>query len=312
MARVVFGAPLHGKAEHLPEALESLLSQRERDLAVVLVDDASTDATPQVAERYAKLDRRVSYVRNPRRLGLIGAWGRALEEAAARHPEAEYFAWASDHDAWHPRWLTVMTAELDAHPEAVLAYPQCARMGEQGEQLRFEAPWRWDTAGVGDPGERFSRFARDAVAGDMVYGLFRLDAVRRLGFPRALAPDRLLLARLSLEGEFRQVSELLWYRRYVARVSSRRQRAAFFPDRVPVWSRVPWPLAHTATLATALAVRGEARPDVAPAAGLGLALRYGGLSSWRQVRKQLLRPVGAASRLLRRALAACARGAAGA
>lgn len=302
MARVVFGAPLHDKAHHLPEALETLLGQRESDLAVVLVDDASSDATPDVARRYLELDPRVSYARNPRRLGLIGSWQRALAEATRRHPGAEYFAWASDHDAWHPRWAQRLTAELDANPEAVLAYPQCVRMGDQGEELRLEPAWRWDTAGVGDPRERFTRFAREGVAGDMVYGLFRLRALAPLGFPRALAPDRLLLARLSLVGEFRQVPELLWYRRYVVKVSSRRQRAAFFPDRAPAWSRAPWPLAHTAVLAADAVARRPAWPGPAGGAGLVLAARYGALSSWRQARKQLLRPVGAGSRLLRRLL----------
>ena len=47
-------------------------------------------------------------------------------------------------------WL----AELDAHPEAVLAYPQSVRIGERGEALREQPPWRFDTAGVADPAPR--------------------------------------------------------------------------------------------------------------------------------------------------------------
>ena len=85
MARTVFGVPLYEKAAHLPQALETLLGQRERDLALVLVDDASRDTTAQIAARYAELDARVTLVRNPERLGLVGSWRRALELARERH-----------------------------------------------------------------------------------------------------------------------------------------------------------------------------------------------------------------------------------
>jgi glycosyltransferase involved in cell wall biosynthesis len=304
MARTVFGVTLYESAAHVPEALETLLCQREGDLALVMVDDASRDATARIAARYAELDPRATLVRNPERLGLVGSWRRALELAREHHPEAEYFAWASDHDAWSPRWLERLAAELDAHPEAVLAYPQSVRIGERGEALREQPPWSFDTAGVVDPARRLAQFARAAVAGDMVYGLFRIDPLTRLGFPGALAPDRLLLARMCLAGQFRQVPEVLWHRRYVTKVSSRRQRAAFFPRGAPVWSWLPWPLAHFALLARDLALRGAERPRIGRVAGLVLAARYLWHSTARQVRKQALRPIGLASRLLRRGLRA--------
>ncbi len=303
MARTVFAVPLYESAAHLPEALETLLGQQEDDLALVMVDDASRDDTARVAARYAELDARATLVRNPERLGLVGSWRRGLELARELHPEAEFFAWGSDHDAWSPRWLERLVAELHAHPEAVLAYPQSVRIGERGEALREQPPWRFDTAGIADPGRRLTHFARGAVAGDMVYGLFRIRALERFGFPGALAPDRLLLARMCLAGQFRQVPEVLWHRRYVAKVSSRRQRAAFFPRGAPAWSRVPWPLAHFGLLARELALHGSEHPHIGRPAGLALAARYLWSSTARQVRKYALAPVGLASRALRGALA---------
>src|SRR5919202_536427 len=290
MPIAVFGAALHNNAHHLPQALESLLSQTERDLALVLVDDASTDATAEVAASYAA-DPRVDYERNPVRLGLIGTWRRALELARRRHPGAEYFAWASDHDVWDPRWLERMLAELDAHPRAVLAYPLAQRIGERGEPLRPGPPWRFDTAGIAEPRRRFARFCRAGVSGDMVYGLFRGVPLASLGFPSALMPDRLLLARLSLAGEFRQVPELLWRRRYVLEVSARRQRGSLFAGRRPARTLLPWPLAHSMALARELWLDAGGAPAVGRWGGLWLAAVYLATSTWRQARKQLLRPV---------------------
>ncbi|HEX2397830.1 MAG TPA: glycosyltransferase family A protein [Solirubrobacteraceae bacterium] len=290
MPVAVFGAALHNNARHLPQALDSLLSQTERDLAVVLVDDASTDGTAEVVSSYAA-DPRVGYERNPVRLGLIRTWRRALELARRRHPRAEYFAWASDHDVWDHRWLERMLAELDGHPQAVLAYPLAQRIGELGQPLRPGPPWRFDTAGIADPRRRFARFCRAGVSGDMVYGLFRAGPLESLGFPSALMPDRLLLARLSLAGEFRQVPELLWRRRYVLAVTARRQRGSLFAGRGSPSTLLPWPLAHSMALARELSIDAAVRPAVGRWAGLWLAAVYLASSTWRQARKQLLRPV---------------------
>ena len=94
----VFGLAAYNGEAHIAEALESLLSQTRSDLAVVVVDDASTDATAEICARYVQHDSRVSYVRNDRQLGLSRNWQRAFELAGERHPAAHYFAWASDHD----------------------------------------------------------------------------------------------------------------------------------------------------------------------------------------------------------------------
>lgn len=304
MARVVFGVPLYNGARHLREAVETLLAQGGDELALVLVDDASSDDTARIAAGYAEADPRVSFHRTPQRLGLVGAWRLALETALAEHPEAEYFAWGSDHDAWHPRWLSALAGALDRDPRAVLAYPRSVRMGEHGEQLRPQPPWRFDTAGVSDPRDRLRRFSRDGVAGDMVYGLFRAAPLATRGFPRALSPDRLLLAELTVVGEFHQVPEILWHRRYVAPVSARRQRRTLFVGRPPLSSRAPWPITHFALLAGRLVFAGAPDASVGRLRGLRLAAGYLGATVWRRAVKHAMRPVGVASHLLRRALAA--------
>jgi glycosyltransferase involved in cell wall biosynthesis len=191
--RVVIGAPLHARAEHLPAALDSLLGQSHQDLAVVAIDDASPDRTPEVLADYAGRDARLWWRRNSERVGMAANWRLAFELAVERHPEAEYFAWASDHDLWGRRWLEALTAELDRHPEAVLAYPHSAVIDGEGRQLR--GPWSFDTARREGPGSRLCAAAWGMRAGDMVYGLFRVEPVRRAGvFRPVLWPDRLLLS----------------------------------------------------------------------------------------------------------------------
>ena len=66
----------------------------------------------------------------------------------------------------------------------------------------------------------------------MVYGVMRTDAARRAGiFREVLCPDRLLMAELTLQGEIRQVPDVLWFRRQFSVGSVARQRSSLFaPD----------------------------------------------------------------------------------
>jgi glycosyltransferase involved in cell wall biosynthesis len=255
--RAVFGIPVYTGEAHLEEAVASLLGQRGEELALVLVDDASEDATPELGRALAARDTRVTYESNKQRLGLVGNWRRAFELARERYPQAEFFAWGSDHDAWHPRWLRALVDALDAEPEALLAYPLTARVSGDGDLTQL--PWTFDTIDQADPRRRVLGAAGGMVAGDMVYGLFRAPALEAAGpFPRAVMPDRLLLAELAFQGRFVQVPEALWFRRMELRPTVARQRRSLFGGSAPASARLPWWLVHAAALARAPGDQGRA------------------------------------------------------
>lgn len=246
-ARVVVGIPTYRGREHLEEALTSLLGQRYRDVAFVLCDDASGDGTADIARAFARSDDRLVVAENPSRVGLVANWNRVLAMAVDAAPDATYFAWASDHDLWDEHWLTLHVDALDAHEEVVLVYPHVERFDESGTRPGSE--WSFDTHDEPDPARRLRRAAASMVAGDMVYGLFRrrpLEAVG--GLPLCVYPDRLLLARLSLLGRFRQLPGTTWHRRLTTPSTPRRQRRTLYRGTPPASSRLPWWLVHAALL----------------------------------------------------------------
>ncbi len=285
---VVIGAPLYNHANDLPETLESLLTQSYREFRLVCVDDQSSDATEAIVQQYAARDPRIVYVRNPHRLGMIDNWRRAFDLSLEHNPEAQYFAWASDHDVWHPRWLNALVDVLDERPEVVLAYPRNRRIGPDGA-LNDKRPWEFETSGIDDVRVRFRRAMRDMSAGNMIYGLGRVDAIRRAGvFRHVLVPDRLLLMELSLEGQFAQVPEVLWFRRWYGPIFSlQRQRHAFFPNGRPLYAYVPWWVSHATALTWCLGVRAERAPRITRWVGLRLGFRYLRLAGWLHFRQEL-------------------------
>ena len=317
MPRVIIGSPLFNHAKDFPEAIESILSQTFTDFALVMVDDRSTDETPAIAREYEALDARVSYQCNPQRLGLIGNSHEAFNAARARHPEAEYFAWASDHDLWHPRWLQQLVDALDRHPEVVLTYPLNRRIGVAGEVLK-RRPWAFDTCGETNRWVRMRRGIKDMSAGNMVYGLYRISALERAGVYRhVLVPDRLLFTELALYGQFKQVPQVLWFRRWYGRIFSLgRQRSSFFPAGRPLYAFFPWWISHATSLFWTFTVRGRGRPEVSRLAGVYAAVQCfvlaGLLHIWQSLRAlrtrileslEGLRPYERRVRLMFRAIA---------
>jgi glycosyltransferase involved in cell wall biosynthesis len=278
--RVAIGVPMYNGVEHVEEALESLLAQSHRDFVLACVDDCSTDGTAELARRYSCLDDRVAVRCNTRRLGMVGNWCASFQLAREVAPGLRYFAWASDHDVWHREWLGRLVAELDASPEAVLAYPLNIGISPTGETVR--QPWSFDTAGERHMWPRLRKTVTGMSAGNMVYGLFRAEALARCGvYRRVIVPDRLLLSEVALYGEFRQVEEVLWRRRYRpgVKVTARRQRKSLFPGRAPPYAYLPWPIMHTGALGWSLVVRGRGRPRYGRAKAAAIVLWYAARSS---------------------------------
>jgi glycosyltransferase involved in cell wall biosynthesis len=289
MPRVIIGSPLFNHANDFREAIESILGQTYSDFALVLVDDCSTDETPTIAREYAAADRRVTYVVNETRLGLVDNACRAFEIARKRYPDAEYFAWASDHDLWHPRWLQALVDTLDQDPNVVLTYPLNRRIGASGEVLARK-PWAFDTIGVTDTWKRLSLSIRNMSAGNMVYGLYRVPLLARAGvYRRVLVPDRLLMTELAVYGQFKQVPEILWFRRWYGRIFSLgRQRKSFFPRGRPLYMYAPWWISHGVSLFWTFGVKQQGLPAVTRTAGMALGLKYlffsGLFHLWQQMR----------------------------
>lgn len=264
---VVLGVPTYNGGATVREALASLLEQDGPELAVLVVDDASTDDTRAIVEDIAAADARVHVLGNSQRLGMVDNWNKVLHESLTRFPAAEFFAWGSDHDVWRPGWLHKLATALESAPSAVLAYPLVERLS--GGRPVPGGHWTFDTTGHTSPVQRLGHTVRDGVAGDMIYGLFRARALAEVGgYQPVVYPDRLLLGRVALRGQFLQVPEVLWSRRMGALSTAERQRRTLFAGRPPAHARLPWWVQHPLLLSEPPV----ARLMYARAAG-GVALR---------------------------------------
>jgi glycosyltransferase involved in cell wall biosynthesis len=119
----------YNAAEFLTEAIESVLQQTERDFELVIVDDASTDDTVPIIERYAARDRRVRLLR-PGRLGRVRALRTGLEACRGR-----LVAILDADDISLRDRLRAQAEFLRVHPEIVLVGSGCELIDRDGRSI---------------------------------------------------------------------------------------------------------------------------------------------------------------------------------
>lgn len=72
--------PAYNVAEWLPRCLDSILEQTYHNLEVLVIDDGSTDDTPQIIDTYADQDQRIVAIHQPNR-GLVETRDIGIREA---------------------------------------------------------------------------------------------------------------------------------------------------------------------------------------------------------------------------------------
>lgn len=73
--------PAYNAERYLREALESALAQTYRDIEVIVVDDGSTDSTPEIIREFAVRDRRIKAIRQANG-GVSAARNAAIAQSA--------------------------------------------------------------------------------------------------------------------------------------------------------------------------------------------------------------------------------------
>lgn len=107
---ITVAMPAYNAADHLLEAIDSVLGQSFEDFELLVVDDGSTDNTLALAQSCA--DKRVRVERLPANKGRATARNMAMGRARGR-----YLAWMDADDIAMPHRLEAQYACLETHPQ---------------------------------------------------------------------------------------------------------------------------------------------------------------------------------------------------
>ena len=106
--------PTHNRQASLARAIDSVLKQTCQEFEIIIVDDCSTDGTPQYLQSLTQTDTRIRFLRNEKAGGGSRARNAGIELA-----QAPWVAFLDDDDTWLPEKLAKQLAALAAEPQAV-------------------------------------------------------------------------------------------------------------------------------------------------------------------------------------------------
>lgn len=220
--------PTLNRAEFLDQAIGSVLGQDYEPLELLVLDDGSTDRTPELLESYAKSHppTRFRWTRHDN-MGQARTLNRGFEMAGG-----EVVGYLSSDDALLPGAVSKLAAVLASEPDVVVAYPAWDYVDTDGEKIDSVIPEEFTllhavrcSDPVIGPGALLRRSAIDEVGGwdpEIVY-----------------SADFEFWLRVSSLGPFRRVSESLalyrWHEGMTGRLSQGLQIAR---ERVGIVDRV--------------------------------------------------------------------------
>ena len=164
--------PVYNGEKHLAECIESVLAQSYQNWEYIIVNNCSTDSTPEIIHNYAQHDPRIRIVNNQEFVGAVKNHNIALTQIS---PQSKYCKFVQADDFLFPSCLKEMVSVAETHPMAgiVTSYHLSDRW------VRNDG-WPYPSTVV--PGREVCRLfflEREVRFGIMSSFLLRSDLVRR-------------------------------------------------------------------------------------------------------------------------------------
>jgi glycosyltransferase involved in cell wall biosynthesis len=105
--------PVYNGEPYLAECVESVLAQAYENWEYVIVDNCSTDATFEIAQRYAERDGRIRVFRSTQHVGVIANHNLAFRNMPV---DAKYCKVVQADDLLFPECVSRMVAVAESHP----------------------------------------------------------------------------------------------------------------------------------------------------------------------------------------------------
>ncbi|WP_336799867.1 glycosyltransferase family 2 protein [Kaistia sp. MMO-174] len=178
MTSIDVAIPNYQYGRFLRDCVESVLGQGAPQLRVLIIDNASTDNSAEVAQQLASEDERVRFVRHRSNLGHQASFNEAIDWA-----EAESFLLLCADDMLAPGALMRCLPVLEQNPEVHLAFGRSAALRPAGSPRPEDpAPGRWSLFPARKLLERFCRTGACCICS--CAAVVRTASMKRVGHYR--------------------------------------------------------------------------------------------------------------------------------
>ena len=94
--------------KYIKDTINSVLNQTFKDWEMIVIDDASTDASVEIIHELTKNDSRIKLIQNSENIGLKNSIKKALKEASG-----EWIAFLESDDLWREDYLEKKVALIN-------------------------------------------------------------------------------------------------------------------------------------------------------------------------------------------------------
>lgn len=211
---VGIGLPVFNGAAWIEGTVEAIRRQTWRDWELVIVDNASTDATLKLCRHLEGLDTRIRVYANTSNIGISANHNRAFQLA-----RGDYFKWSACADLIAPEYLEACVEALESNPRAVLCHSRTRMIDAEGRVFGgYDDGFALAEA---SPLARFVMFLSRPSRNNDVHGVIRRDALAETRLMEGFRQDDInLIADLALRGCFLLVDRPLFYRRETSQTDS--------------------------------------------------------------------------------------------
>jgi len=194
--------PAYNAEQFVAEAIESVLAQTFTNFVLLIINDGSTDSTPNIIQSYAKKDSRIKIV-NQANKGLVNSLNQGIRLA-----NTKYIARQDADDKSSPERLQKQVSFLENHPGTVIVGSSVEVIDEKSRKVHRHAVL------LHDPELRQELLVRSPFAHGSV--IFRRQAALEAGvYDKSAWPveDYDLWLRLSLHGKMANIDDYLYFYR---------------------------------------------------------------------------------------------------
>ncbi len=215
---VSIALPVYNGENYLREAIRSVLRQTFEDFELLLLDNASTDATSEICRETVEQDQRARHLRSDVNRGLIWNHNRGVESA-----RGQYFMWIEHDDLIAEDYLDRCVNALNDDPKIVLSFTNTLIIDENGKEID-QVSNHFDNS---SPSSRVKSLARGHTLGDAEFGLMRIETLKKTALHRYIIPSELvLLSEMATHGPFELIPDHLFLRRHHSDEVSHRSRSS--------------------------------------------------------------------------------------
>lgn len=208
--RVWIGMPVRNEEAFLERSIESILNQSYSNFILYASDNNSSDGSFEILKKYANEDPRVRCVRNKKTITANENFAIVYE---AGKGTCDYFMWAGGHDLLHVEYLQKLIPLLDSDKTLALAYGKTRYIDNDDQYLHSDED-DYSTDGLNKI-ERVLLIMSKLMSCSVFHGLIRQSFLEKvkIRYQPVFGEDHVILCSLALLGGFKQLDEMLFFRR---------------------------------------------------------------------------------------------------